>query len=80
MSVAVNNTFALNLARSLAHLKQLFVVLVSTAAGKSRVKDFEIDCVGSIGADGAEGERISLARDSFTWQIQCGSKRYPDFL
>ena len=51
---------------------------VSTAAGKKYVKDFEINCVGSTGADGAEGERISLARDSFTWQAQLGSRRYLD--
>ena len=53
-------------------------MIVSTAAGKKYVKDFEINCVGSTGADGAEGERISLARDSFTWQAQLGSRRYPD--
>ena len=54
-------------------------MIVSTAAGKKEVKDFEINCVGSTGADGAEGERISLARDSFTWRAQLGSQRYPDF-
>ena len=54
-------------------------MIVWTAAGKKYAKDFEINCVGSTGADGAEGERISLARDSFTWQVQLGSRRYPDF-
>ena len=77
--VVTNQSFTLSLARSLTHLKQLFFVIVSTAQGKVEVKDFEINCVGSTGADGAEGERISLARDAFTWQVQLGSRRYPDF-
>ena len=53
--------------------------MVSTATGKKEAKDFEINCAGSTGADGAEGERISLARDAFQWQVQVGSRRYPDF-
>ena len=53
--------------------------MVSTATGKKDVKDFEINTVGSTGTEGAEGERIDLRRDGFTWQVQVGSRRYPDF-
>ena len=70
MNVATNNTFTLSLARSLTPLEQLYFVIVSTAAGKKDVVDFEVNVA---------GEDVSLARDAFTWQVQVGSRRYPDF-
>ena len=68
--ISNNNSFTLSLARSLTHLKQLYFVIVSTAANKKIVKDFEIN-VGGLGLD--------LQRDAVTWQVQVGSHRYPDF-
>ena len=68
--ISVTNSFTLSLSRSLTHCKQLYFVLVSNEAGNKEVKDFKINVAG-VG--------VNLARDAFTWQVQVGSHRYPDF-
>ena len=56
------------MARSLTHLKQLYFVIVKS--GTKDVKDFELNVA---------GVKLDMARDAFSWQVQAGSARYPEF-
>ena len=67
-SISTTSSFTLSLARSLSALKQLYFVIVK--AGTKDVKDFELNVA---------GVNLDMARDGFSYQVQVGSHRYPDF-
>ena len=68
--ISNSNTFTLSVSRSCTRLKQIYFVLVKSIAGKKEVRDHE---------NPVTANNVDLRTDKLSFQVQCGSARYPDF-